>query len=117
MIGKGTGLGLSMVHGLAAQLGCALTIQSQEEAGTTVELWLPVSALIAIVDDATTSGSAEPAGRGLVLLVDDEDVVRASATDMLEEFGSWFGERRDVAPAWRCCRIARTRGGLSDLRL
>ncbi|MGK6321755.1 PAS domain S-box protein [Sphingomonas sp. DT-51] len=86
-IGKGTGLGLSMVHGLAAQLGGALTITSQEGAGTTVELWLPVSALIPIADDASGAAAAEQPARGLVLLVDDEDVVRTSTADMLEEFG------------------------------
>jgi signal transduction histidine kinase len=41
-IGQGTGLGLSMVHGLAAQLGGALTIRSVPGQGTTVELWLRV---------------------------------------------------------------------------
>jgi signal transduction histidine kinase len=42
-VGKGTGLGLSMVHGLASQLGGALTIQSRPGLGTNVELWLPRS--------------------------------------------------------------------------
>ena len=39
--GKGTGLGLSMVHGLAAQSGGLLRIDSAPDVGTTVELWLP----------------------------------------------------------------------------
>ncbi|MGK6324741.1 PAS domain S-box protein [Sphingomonas sp. DT-51] len=86
-IGKGTGLGLSMVHGLAAQLGGVLTIQSREGAGTTVELWLPVSALVPIADVELTSASADQTARGLALLVDDEGVVRASTADMLEELG------------------------------
>jgi signal transduction histidine kinase len=42
-IGKGTGLGLSMVHGLVAQLGGAMTIQSRPGAGTTVELRVPLT--------------------------------------------------------------------------
>ena len=39
--GKGTGLGLSMVHGLAAQSGGLLRIDSAPNGGTTVDLWLP----------------------------------------------------------------------------
>ena len=42
-VGKGTGLRLSMVHGLASQLGGALTIRARRGVGTNVELWLPVS--------------------------------------------------------------------------
>jgi PAS domain S-box-containing protein len=41
-IGRGTGLGLSMVHGLASQLGGALTITSRPGLGTNVELWLQI---------------------------------------------------------------------------
>lgn len=86
-IGKGTGLGLSMVHGLASQLNGALTIQSSPGLGTNVELWLPRSMTRA----ATTAGSAEPSEprlmRGVVLLVDDEELVRASTSYMLAELG------------------------------
>lgn len=42
-IGRGTGLGLSMVHGLAAQLGGALSLESALGEGTTVKIWLPLS--------------------------------------------------------------------------
>jgi PAS domain S-box-containing protein len=86
-IGKGTGLGLSMAHGLAAQLGGALTIQSQEGVGTNVELWLPVSAVSP--DGGETPADVAPVNTasGLALLVDDEDAVRASTADMLEEYG------------------------------
>jgi PAS domain S-box-containing protein len=87
-IGKGTGLGLSMVHGLATQLGGGLTIESQPGQGTTVELWLPSSdePLAPASGDASDSFSpAQAAGRALV--VDDEDLVRASAADMLAELG------------------------------
>ena len=86
-IGNGTGLGLSMAHGLAAQLGGVLTIQSREGLGTNVELWLPVSAMALSIDDLPAAPVSVGAARGLALLVDDEDMVRASTADMLEEFG------------------------------
>lgn len=86
-IGKGTGLGLSMVHGLTAQLGGGLTIDSQIARGTTVTLWLPVSAAqIDGVEQPAVRGE-KPVGRGTALLVDDEALVRMSTADMLHDFG------------------------------
>jgi PAS domain S-box-containing protein len=86
-IGKGTGLGLSMAHGLAAQLGGVLTIHSREGLGTNVELWLPVSTIALGVAEVRTAPAASKLTRGVALLVDDEDMVRASTADMLEELG------------------------------
>lgn len=87
-IGKGTGLGLSMVHGLAQQLGGGLRIFSRPMLGTNVELWLPVAAPGANVkiDDAAV-GISVPSFRGIALVVDDEDMVRATTAHMLEELG------------------------------
>lgn len=84
-IGQGTGLGLSMAHGLALQLGGALTIDSVVDTGTTVSLWLPVSTQTAIRGVPTVPHEAPVAG--VALLVDDEDLVRASTCDMLVELG------------------------------
>jgi PAS domain S-box-containing protein len=87
-IGRGTGLGLSMVHGLAAQLGGALTLDSRVGEGTLAALWLPVSD--AAPASIATGGPVDGAGRataGTVLLVDDEPLVRASTADMLTELG------------------------------
>lgn len=85
-VGKGTGLGLSMVHGLAAQLGGALTLSSRVGVGTAVDLWLPVAQ-----GAETPVSRPAPAPRlvaaGTVLLVDDEDLVRASTAEMLAELG------------------------------
>jgi PAS domain S-box-containing protein len=84
-IGRGTGLGLSMVHGLAAQLGGALALQSKPGEGTTIKLWLP------IMDSKPEAAAPDPqpvlVGTGLVLLIDDEDLVRASTNDMLADLG------------------------------
>ena len=85
-IGKGTGLGLSMVHGLAAQLGGALDIRSAPGVGTTIELWLPL-ATEKVASGEAGVGEADPHGAGLVLLVDDEELVRASTAGMLADLG------------------------------
>jgi CheY-like chemotaxis protein len=85
-IGRGTGLGLSMVHGLALQLGGALTIRSTPRVGTNIELWLPESER-AQLDAAAAPQVSVPRGKGKVLLVDDEDLVRASTSDMLNDLG------------------------------
>jgi PAS domain S-box-containing protein len=86
-VGKGTGLGLSMVHGLASQLNGALTIQSSPGLGTNVELWLPRSMTLPTsasrIDDAQERHSL----RGIALLVDDEELVRASTSYMLADLG------------------------------
>ncbi len=86
-VGQGTGLGLSMVHGLASQLGGALTIQSAPGVGTTVELWLPVSRAVAGPIDTDPQPDLRPAAVGTALLVDDEPLVRMSTAEMLSELG------------------------------
>ena len=86
-IGKGTGLGLSMVHGLALQLNGGLTITSRPGEGTTMDLWLPISSVIAEDTDQAPQVAGAPSGLGTALLVDDEDLVRMSTADMLIDLG------------------------------
>ena len=85
--GRGTGLGLSMAHGLASQLGGALAIASKKGAGTSIELLLPVTDEPAAppFDEDREHLAGLRAGR--VLLVDDEEMVRLTASDMLSELG------------------------------
>jgi PAS domain S-box-containing protein len=86
-VGKGTGLGLSMIHGLAAQSGGTLRIDSEPGRGTSIELWLPVSDEVVTAADAEP-GEPVPAPHGArVLLVDDEDMVRTATADMLRDLG------------------------------
>jgi len=86
-VGKGTGLGLSMAHGLALQLGGALTIDSAPGQGAEVAIWLPESPLPAAQAAAEDRDSAGDASAGTVLLVDDEEYIRTTAADMLTELG------------------------------
>jgi PAS domain S-box-containing protein len=99
-IGKGTGLGLSMIHGLAAQLGGALELSSVVGVGTTVDIWLPVAGDDVLVAAAQVEGSATK-GAGLVLLVDDEDFVRASTAEMLMDLGYEVIEASSAKAAMR----------------
>ncbi|MDJ0277595.1 PAS domain S-box protein [Sphingomonas sp. 2R-10] len=107
-IGKGTGLGLSMVHGLAGQLGGALKIDSQPGHGTTMALWLPVGSTVTEADPAPVDHEAAPGGRGVVLVVDDEDLVRMSTAHMLSDIGYEVVESPSAEDA-----LALIRGGLA----
>jgi len=85
-VGQGTGLGLSMAHGLATQLGGALTIASQLRKGTEVSIWLPACDERPATNDGTQS--PQPAvWAGTALLVDDEAFIRVSTADMLNALG------------------------------
>ncbi|BAI98925.1 hypothetical protein Sj15T_39890 [Sphingobium sp. TA15] len=85
--GHGTGLGLSMVHGLAAQLGGTVEIDSVVGQGTSVRLWLPVERTPAERPDPPVVEEGAKARSGRVLLVDDNDLVRNSTREMLVEMG------------------------------
>jgi CheY-like chemotaxis protein len=86
--GRGTGLGLSMVYGLVAQSGGGMRITSQPGAGTTVELWLPVSHAADAVEPArpvVLPRAAVPSCR--ILVVDDDPIVATGTVAMLEDLG------------------------------
>jgi PAS domain S-box-containing protein len=86
-VGQGTGLGLSMAHGLASQLGGALTLKSAPGQGTEVVIWLPESQEPVRTGEDTAPSQAGTPGDGMVLLVDDEEHIRAITADMLAELG------------------------------
>ncbi|HEX8446668.1 MAG TPA: ATP-binding protein, partial [Sphingomonas sp.] len=110
-IGKGTGLGLSMVHGLASQLGGALAITSRPGAGTTIMLWLPQSTLRPERPEVEHAPAARPDADGVALLVDDEELVRMSTADMLNDLGYQVVEAASGEEAMRLVE----QGGSFDL--
>jgi CheY-like chemotaxis protein len=103
-VGKGTGLGLSMVHGLASQLGGTLTIRSRPGLGTNIELWLPVSDAPAETAGAVAQAAQPVAAAGTALLVDDEELVRMSTADMLNDLGYAVVEAGSAEDALRLMR-------------
>jgi PAS domain S-box-containing protein len=88
-IGRGTGLGLSQVHGFVQQSGGQVLIDSRPGAGTTVRIYLP-RLPDGADEEALAGGIPEEDGvRGseTILLVEDDDAVRAFSTDVLREVG------------------------------
>ncbi|GAC1676926.1 MAG: hypothetical protein NVS9B2_27670 [Steroidobacteraceae bacterium] len=87
--GKGTGLGLSMVHGLAAQSGGLLRIDSELGVGTTLELWLPMAKSPAVTQSIEATGlhSTLHVGACRVLIVDDDLLVMTGTSAMIEDLG------------------------------
>ena len=89
--GQGTGLGLAMARGFAQQSGGGIAIDSAPGAGTVVTLWLPQAPAGSAADAAPPVLEAVPAQRDgpapLVLLVDDEPIVRSVLAAELEDQG------------------------------
>jgi signal transduction histidine kinase/CheY-like chemotaxis protein len=86
-VGKGTGLGLSMVHGVAAQLGGMLDLRSVPGGGTTAEIWLPVATEAPAAEDTEPPPLIIAPRHAIILLVDDEELVRIGTGEMLSDLG------------------------------
>jgi len=82
-VGKGTGLGLSTVFGIVKQSGGFIDVQSAVGQGTTFHIYLPrhVPSAEEAAEDTKVDTAKKPAadltGQGVILLVEDEDPVRA----------------------------------------
>ncbi|MFL5320403.1 MAG: ATP-binding protein, partial [Myxococcaceae bacterium] len=84
--GKGTGLGLSTVFGIVKQAGGDLRVYSSPGHGSTFKIYLPAAASHAAA--STSEPRAAPtAGREQILLVEDDDAVRAVARRTLKSGG------------------------------
>ena len=97
--GAGTGLGLSMVYGFVKQSGGHVEIESVEDLGTTVTLYLP-RAPQEVTDNAARRKGKTPKGDGeVVLVVEDDRHVRMLVMDVLEELGYEAKEATDANAA------------------
>jgi two-component system, cell cycle sensor histidine kinase and response regulator CckA len=84
---KGSGLGLAMCYGIIKQHGGFIWVYSEEGQGTTISVYLP-----AVVGDAAETAppvlaSALRGGTETILVVEDEDAVRAFVVRVLRELG------------------------------
>lgn len=84
--GQGSGLGLSMVYGFVKQSGGHVNIYSEPGHGTTIKLYLPRAMESEDVEVAVDNGPVT-GGTETVLVVEDDDEVRATVVEMLADLG------------------------------
>ena len=80
--GKGTGLGLSAVYGTVKEHSGMIKLESEVNEGTAFTILLPV-----VEDECETSINDQKytyKGEGIVLIVDDEKLIRESAASLLQ---------------------------------
>jgi CheY-like chemotaxis protein len=86
-VGRGTGLGLATVYGIVRQSQGQIEVESAPGRGTTFRIWLPATLETA----ATPTRASVPAailGEGeTILIVEDSDVVRRLAREILQAHG------------------------------
>jgi PAS domain S-box-containing protein len=96
--GHGTGLGLAVVRGIVEQTGGRTWVYSEEGRGTTFKIFLPRHALEGSVPQEPDESRPER-GTETILLVEDEELLRAVVREELEEHGYRVLEVRHGAEA------------------
>ncbi len=97
-VGKGTGLGLAMVYGFAKQSAGGMRIRSNPGQGTTAYLLLPAAAGVLDIEPAKEPPPPETEEAN-VLVVEDDDMVRAHIVRMLLSMGYGVVESENGARA------------------
>jgi hypothetical protein len=83
---EGTGLGLATVHGIVRQSGGHIWLYSEPDLGTTIKLYFPPLAAPAVTPQARED-PVDLHGRETILLVEDDESVRALVVSMLAMYG------------------------------
>lgn len=86
-VGKGTGLGLSMVYGFAQQSGGLVQMRSEPGQGSVVKLFFPRTAAALNEPPIAAERSIASDGSQTILLVEDDDMVRAYVESELKTIG------------------------------
>jgi len=98
-VGKGTGLGLSMVFGFAKQSNGHIKIYSEEGHGTTVKLYLPRATGLHTTAAEPLASSSIEGGHEVVLVVEDDALVRRYVITQIESLGYTTLEASNAAEA------------------
>lgn len=100
--GQGTGLGLSMTYGYIKQIGGHLKIYSEIGHGSTVKIYLPRTQAESGAGTELATAVSVAAGAGpVVLVVEDDPVVREFAVAACRECGCTVHEAGDGEQALR----------------
>jgi len=107
-IGRGTGLGLATVEGIVAQSGGHLQVDSAIDRGTSIRVLFPITESVDLRSaTATPNAPTRTRPEGRLLVVDDEDLVRAVVARVLEEEGYQVMKARDGHEALACLEQAK----------
>jgi PAS domain S-box-containing protein len=99
-VGQGTGLGLSQVYGFIRQSFGHMKIYSELGEGTSIKLYLPRHTGDPQTDPGATRKHVSPAmGDECILIVEDDEVLRRYAAEILIELGYRIFEAEDGATA------------------
>jgi PAS domain S-box-containing protein len=105
----GNGLGLATAYGIVSQCGGSITVDSTEGAGTTFRIALPVYAGVGRTSETPLPSRAPlPEGHETVLVVDDDNAVRALTVRTLRRQGYAVLE---AASGERAEEVARSHSG------
>ena len=114
---KGLGLGLAIAGGLAAALGQALTLRSRAGRGSVFSLRLPLSPAPVNADAATRSGDPLRLLDLRVLVIDDDEAVRAGMAHLLRDWGAQCETAGSIDDALALARASAPQLVISDYRL
>ena len=85
-VGKGTGLGLAMVYGIVKQSGGYIWVDSELGKGTCFTICLP-RVRRTVVSDKNAADVPPPMGTETLLVVEDEEFIRAGMCEFLRSLG------------------------------
>ena len=99
-LGQGTGLGLSQVFGFVKQSGGNVKLYSRAGHGTTIKIYLPRMSTDAVEQENIRAETVKMTKRSeSILVVEDNDDVRAYSSDALRDYGFNVLEAADASEA------------------
>jgi CheY-like chemotaxis protein len=113
--GSGSGLGLTTAYAIVSKHGGRLSVESKSGEGTVFRIDLPASQSAAAPEEPL--GALPPSGTGRVLVMDDEENIRALLTHVLSRLGYEVSSARDGVEAVDLFEAARESGRGFDVVL